>query len=434
MRKTTIICIFIFNTLLTFSQLSIRSIESRQANEIKRIPHDTLSSFGYLRDSNYSKFIGQKILFYPRNKESQIDVNYYSNFYLIRPDTLWSEIPDTIWHVRRKKIRPKDFTTTPIVSDRYKATFIKQKKVCNGNEWLEYDKQRGFDIKQTGYFTPAEEIEGKAFEIINFRKECLESDKLNNSSDKKSNCKLYFTLISENKDTLIWSTYSLYDESRCFPATIVSNYEKMKELFVGKSYFHEAGKFISLGLNNGGNYAEVWGEFKCIDLSFTGSKDEFMTPKLIIQDEHNDLFAIDIQAKAPMMWSYLSMGRDLIKEDDKDYFNKDKIMTTKNIILSSIVKEKERIENEKKLSDEKNAKIEEQKRIANIRKKYSKHIADLILKGYVETGMTKKMCIESWGEPLDINTTTGSYGTHEQWVYGTSYLYFENGILTTIQN
>lgn len=44
------------------------------------------------------------------------------------------------------------------------------------------------------------------------------------------------------------------------------------------------------------------------------------------------------------------------------------------------------------------------------------------------------MCIESWGEPLDINTTTGSYGTHEQWVYGTSYLYFENGILTTIQN
>lgn len=78
----------------------------------------------------------------------------------------------------------------------------------------------------------------------------------------------------------------------------------------------------------------------------------------------------------------LFINGNLIKEDDKDYFNKDKIMTTKNIILSSIVKEKERIENEKKLSDEKNAKIEEQKRIANIRKKYSKHIADLILKGY----------------------------------------------------
>jgi len=33
-----------------------------------------------------------------------------------------------------------------------------------------------------------------------------------------------------------------------------------------------------------------------------------------------------------------------------------------------------------------------------------------------------------------INRTTGSYGTHEQWVYGGSYLYFQNGVLTTIQN
>lgn len=47
------------------------------------------------------------------------------------------------------------------------------------------------------------------------------------------------------------------------------------------------------------------------------------------------------------------------------------------------------------------------------------------------------MCRESWGEPDDINRTTGSWGTHEQWVYGEydcDYLYFENGVLTSIQN
>ena len=45
------------------------------------------------------------------------------------------------------------------------------------------------------------------------------------------------------------------------------------------------------------------------------------------------------------------------------------------------------------------------------------------------------MCLESWGKPDDINTTIGSYGTHEQWVYGNGYyLYFENGKLTNIQN
>ncbi len=52
-------------------------------------------------------------------------------------------------------------------------------------------------------------------------------------------------------------------------------------------------------------------------------------------------------------------------------------------------------------------------------------------------GMTKKQVIEktSWGKPNDINITITKYGKHEQWVYGQgSYLYFENGKLTAIQN
>jgi hypothetical protein len=57
-------------------------------------------------------------------------------------------------------------------------------------------------------------------------------------------------------------------------------------------------------------------------------------------------------------------------------------------------------------------------------------------RGGVRIGMTQKQVLASnWGRPDSINKTTGSYGTHEQWVYGgRNYLYFENGILTTIQN
>lgn len=41
----------------------------------------------------------------------------------------------------------------------------------------------------------------------------------------------------------------------------------------------------------------------------------------------------------------------------------------------------------------------------------------------------------SWGRPDSVNKTTTSAGTREQWVYGSrNYLYFTNGILTTIQN
>ena len=43
----------------------------------------------------------------------------------------------------------------------------------------------------------------------------------------------------------------------------------------------------------------------------------------------------------------------------------------------------------------------------------------------------------TWGEPSDINKTTTKYGISEQWVYRSSvknkYIYFENGLVTAIQ-
>lgn len=54
----------------------------------------------------------------------------------------------------------------------------------------------------------------------------------------------------------------------------------------------------------------------------------------------------------------------------------------------------------------------------------------------VRVGMSQAEVLESsWGRPEKINTTTTRRGDREQWVYGIgNYLYFENGILTTIQN
>lgn len=65
----------------------------------------------------------------------------------------------------------------------------------------------------------------------------------------------------------------------------------------------------------------------------------------------------------------------------------------------------------------------------------SKQLSHLKNKG-VTLGMSaEEVRASSWGRPKSVNTTTGAYGTHEQWVYGgQNYLYFENGRLTTIQN
>lgn len=74
------------------------------------------------------------------------------------------------------------------------------------------------------------------------------------------------------------------------------------------------------------------------------------------------------------------------------------------------------------------------KRKADLTKRFGAENTKLILEGKVKLGMTKEMCRESWGNPYDINRSVGSWGTHEQWVYGDSYLYFEGNTLTSIQN
>lgn len=66
--------------------------------------------------------------------------------------------------------------------------------------------------------------------------------------------------------------------------------------------------------------------------------------------------------------------------------------------------------------------------------KYGQKYGNAIAQNKVQLGMNQAMCRESWGEPYEINRSTGSFGVHEQWVYSGGYLYFENGKLTSIQN
>lgn len=53
----------------------------------------------------------------------------------------------------------------------------------------------------------------------------------------------------------------------------------------------------------------------------------------------------------------------------------------------------------------------------------------------VTIGMSQQDVLDSsWGKPRDVNRTVSAYGVREQWVYDGGYLYFKDGILTTIQN
>jgi hypothetical protein len=61
-------------------------------------------------------------------------------------------------------------------------------------------------------------------------------------------------------------------------------------------------------------------------------------------------------------------------------------------------------------------------------------IWSIIQEGKVRIGMTRLECELSWGNPKEINETIFDSEKNEQWVYSDNYLYFENGILKTIQD
>mgnify|MGYP001387884013 CR=1 FL=1 len=59
----------------------------------------------------------------------------------------------------------------------------------------------------------------------------------------------------------------------------------------------------------------------------------------------------------------------------------------------------------------------------------------LIKSGRIKLGISSCAALAAMGsEPKHINRSVGSYGIHEQWVYSSMYLYFEDGILTSWQD
>ena len=66
-------------------------------------------------------------------------------------------------------------------------------------------------------------------------------------------------------------------------------------------------------------------------------------------------------------------------------------------------------------------------------KKWPADIEQAVIDKKVHLGMTEEQVRLSIGKPQTINESGGSWGTHQQWVYGSSYLYFENGILRSYQ-
>ncbi|MCK9311771.1 MAG: hypothetical protein M0P26_05800 [Bacteroidales bacterium] len=129
-------------------------------------------------------------------------------------------------------------------------------------------------------------------------------------------------------------------------------------------------------------------------------------------------------------------------ENEKVLFAKKQAWLQKQVEDSTrLVEEKVKLaEKNANLAKENEKKIIEEKRLqkeilSNLTKKYGKINGNNIYNNKIWLGATKAMVLESWGKPIDINKSVGTWGVHEQWVYDFgSYLYFEDGILKSWQD
>lgn len=67
--------------------------------------------------------------------------------------------------------------------------------------------------------------------------------------------------------------------------------------------------------------------------------------------------------------------------------------------------------------------------------KWDKAVVEMVKQRKIKIGMSEQQALLSWGKPERVNKSVGSYGVHEQWVYGRGqYVYMENGKLTSFQS
>ena len=334
------------------AQLKVQSVLPHGAAPEKTAPavYDSTANIRTGGDAAYyESLVGQRILFYPRDIHADLRPVAYFNFLaetpaVVRVDTVWLRKP-------HRKVRPEDFRIDTLYSDTYRPRFYKDETTaacgCTTMESHVLGRNLFPTAPETGWFTPAEAIEGKTFEIIGLKTHRIQGEAFR-----------VFRLRSEEGETLYWYAHTGKDKTNLrdeyYPVVVEGLIEKYRAAYVGREFFLTKRKPEAPGYVSG----------------YFGLQAKTM------QGEENRL----------------NFGTELKEKEQKE-------------------------------------------RKAALYRKYGKATAELILEGKVRIGMTREMCREAWGSPEDINTMSGSWGVHEQWVYGTnSYLYFENGTLASIQN
>lgn len=220
----------------------------------------------------------------------------------------------------------------------------------------------------------------------------------------------------------------IFTEKYNFRWVVLGHYEKMKSLYVNKdfmylgnkgyvSYMKQQDNLIHLETDTVTKNIATGTVWTCVDIQVKPRK-------------KGDRMDIDKRSPIVLIFDNPQYGKHycyLEDESGKPYKN---IYEEEMPLVCGKFQLKSYYDNVKALDI-----ATKNRRKADLTRKYGASMANLILEGKIRIGMSKNMCRDSWGEPDDINKTITTYGTTEQWVYGYSYVYFdEKGQITAIQN
>lgn len=390
-----------------------------------------LNIYNICQDPHY--YDGQKIRFIPAKPTSDEDIcAEYLEGFTTSEVTLLTEYTDTIT-IEDKKGNKTFHLYTP-QTNIYHPTLISNEYVRNFN--TSYSGTNNLKIA-SGFYTPLSEILNQTFTIISAFGE-----------KKYNNYHLILKLKDENQETLYFSFtfYSYADKEGYMPVLMLGTLDKVIKDYAGKSFLLKDDRYKTsfAAIPQGGDtYVVPKGELKYVGTKYVETRNHhdyitmgahkysygqyYLEPHIQLTDTTGNIFSLLLPKYDSTKSNSIIYGSIDGRVEGYTYYK----LTIDNLIESNTYFIEKKTEREK--DEARQTEIEA--RFKKLAHKYGKDTAEDIIKGYVRIGWNTEKCIESWGQPDDINRSIGIWGVHEQWVYGfDTYLYFEDGVLTAIQN
>ncbi len=422
------------------AQIIIRKSDVVERPMLKPEQFDSLTNIVMQKHpTHYKKYIGYKLFFLPKSKKYKTKYSSDNKERII--DFLFSN--DTVQIVKEGKIPFEQITLTKMFGDpsRLRGRALKQynekkenyksidkEKTNIYHPYFYHERTDKTDGKIYGKIgTYPNSVYGKYFTILDVEgKEPYGSGKFKKLDDidledgRDWQLSLRITLRNEeNQDVLYW----VVDQAQFIgrPFFLVPYFEKQREIYLNQNvvlkYSDRTNTSLQdlIDVNTGETvnikYGDVW---TCSDISFVESKDSYYLKCFCFLKKDDKEIKIDLESE--LLKNYFLLETEFKKQE----------------------LEKQKKEEERKKEEEERQRKEQQQRITFKKAcidKWGQKMGTYIAEGKVLLGMNKEMCIEAWGTPISRNRTMVNGLISEQWVYGWgTYLYFDNGKLTAIQD